>query len=43
MHVCFDMHENNKNTIKDSINSMSENVLAYKNLEEVKEMINGTT
>lgn len=32
-----------KDLIKDSINSMSENVLAYKNLEEVKEMINGTT
>ena len=29
--------------IKDSINSMTENILAYKNLEEVKEMINGTT
>ena len=32
-----------KDLIKDSINSMSENVLAYKNLEKVKEMINGTT
>ena len=40
LQVVFDMHENNKNTIKDSINSMSENVLAYKNLEHVKELIN---
>ena len=29
-----------RDLIKDSINSMSENLLAYKNLEEVKEMIN---
>ena len=39
----FHLKTEYRNLIKDSINSMSENVLAYKNLEEVKEMINGTT
>ena len=40
LQVVFDMHEDNKQTIKESINSMTENVLAYKNLEHVKELIN---
>ena len=39
----FHLKEEYRGLIKDSINSMSENILAYKNLEEVKEMINGTT
>jgi hypothetical protein len=39
----FHLKTEYRNLIKDSINSMSENILAYKNLEEVKEMINGTT
>lgn len=39
----FHLKTEYRNLIKDSINSMSENVLAYKNLEKVKEMINGTT
>ena len=39
----FQLKHEYKALIKDSINSMSENLLAYKNLEEVKEMINGTT
>ena len=39
----FQLKHEYKDLIKDSINSMSENLLAYKNLEEVKEMINGTT
>ena len=39
----FHLKQEYKGLIKDSINSMSENLLAYKNLEEVKEMINGTT
>ena len=39
----FQLKHEYKDLIKDSINSMSENILAYKNLEEVKEMINGTT
>lgn len=39
----FHLKNEYRDLIKDSINSMSENVLAYKNLEEVKEMINGTT
>ena len=34
------MFGDKKIKIKDSINSMSENILAYKNLEQVKEMIN---
>ena len=38
----FHLKNEYKNLIKDSINSMSENLLAYKNLEEIKEMINGT-
>jgi len=32
--------DEHKDLIKDSINSMSENILAYKNLEHVKELIN---
>ena len=36
----FHLKQEYKGLIKDSINSMSENLLAYKNLEEVKEMIN---
>ena len=39
----FQLKHEYRDLIKDSINSMSENLLAYKNLEEVKEMINGTT
>ena len=39
----FHLKNEYRDLIKDSINSMSENLLAYKNLEEVKEMINGTT
>jgi len=39
----FHLKHEYKDLIKDSINSMTENILAYKNLEEVKEMINGTT
>ena len=39
----FHLKHEYRDLIKDSINSMSENLLAYKNLEEVKEMINGTT
>jgi len=39
----FQLKNEYKDLIKESINSMSENILAYKNLEEVKEMINGTT
>ena len=39
----FHLKNEYRDLIKDSINSMSENVLAYKNLEEIKEMINGTT
>ena len=36
----FHLKQEYKGLIKDSINSMSENLLAYKNLEQVKEMIN---
>ena len=36
----FHLKQEYRDLIKDSINSMSENLLAYKNLEEVKEMIN---
>ena len=36
----FHLKEEYRSLIKDSINSMSENILAYKNLKEVKEMIN---
>ena len=36
----FHLKREYRDLIKDSINSMSENLLAYKNLEEVKEMIN---
>jgi len=36
----FHLKHEYRDLIKDSINSMSENLLAYKNLEEVKEMIN---
>jgi len=36
----FHLKNEYRNIIKESINSMSENVLAYKNLEHVKEMIN---
>ena len=36
----FHLKNEYRDLIKDSINSMSENLLAYKNLEEVKEMIN---
>ena len=39
----FQLKHEYRDLIKESINSMSENILAYKNLEEVKEMINGTT
>lgn len=39
----FHLKNEYRDLIKDSINSMTENILAYKNLEEVKEMINGTT
>ena len=39
----FHLKNEYRDLIKDSINSMSENLLAYKNLEEIKEMINGTT
>ena len=39
----FHLKEEYRDLIKQSINSMTENILAYKNLEEVKEMINGTT
>ena len=39
----FHLKHEYRDLIKDSINSMSENLLAYKNLEEIKEMINGTT
>ena len=36
----FHLKQEYRDLIKDSINSMSENLLAYKNLEQVKEMIN---
>ena len=36
----FHLKNEYRDIIKDSINSMSENILAYKNLEHVKEMIN---
>tara|TARA_R100001463_G_scaffold3487_6_gene14113 strand:+ start:557 stop:1309 length:753 start_codon:yes stop_codon:yes gene_type:complete len=36
----FHLKTEYRNLIKDSINSMSENILAYKNLEHVKELIN---
>ena len=36
----FHLKNEYRDIIKDSINSMSENVLAYKNLEHVKELIN---
>ena len=36
----FHLKQEYRGLIKDSINSMSENLLAYKNLEQVKEMIN---
>ena len=36
----FHLKEEYRGLIKDSINSMSENILAYKNLEHVKELIN---
>ena len=36
----FHLKNEYRDIIKDSINSMSENILAYKNLEHVKELIN---
>ena len=36
----FHLKNEYRNIIKESINSMSENILAYKNLEHVKELIN---
>ena len=36
----FHLKNEYRDIIKDSINSMSENILAYKNLERVKELIN---
>ena len=36
----FHLKHEYRDLIKDSINSMSENLLAYKNLEDVKELIN---
>ncbi len=39
MHMCWD-DEFNRNQIKDSINSMSEAVLEYKNLHHIKSILN---
>ena len=40
LHTVFHLKQEYKGLIKDSINSMTKNILEYKNLEQVKRMIN---